>query len=139
MGRFLAARGHVAPTPNHEQIRFQIRFYLNVETRQWMASSQKHINLALWLRNPEPKDITCATQGPKEAKKTLVQTVPHQKKVLIDGTDVIVDSLERALDERAKDSWWQVGCVCKRKISFVNRVVFSSKVDNGCHNVRYIA
>ena len=27
----------------------------------------------------------------------------------------------------------------KRKISFVNRVVFSSKVDNGCHNVGHIA
>ena len=43
------------------------------------------------------------------------------------------------LDECARVAWWQVGCVCKRKISFVNRLVFSSKVDNGCHNVRHIA
>ena len=43
------------------------------------------------------------------------------------------------LDEYAIVAWWQAGCVSKRKISFVNRLVFSSKVDNGCHNVRHIA
>ena len=40
-GMLLATRGYVPPSPNHVQIMFQIRMYLNVTARQKVQAHKK--------------------------------------------------------------------------------------------------